>query len=244
MSIHMENDKNLMPIGKAAQFLGVSIMTLRRWDATGKLPAIKSPSGYRYYERKVLERFREDIFSIAKAWAKSQMAPDISEDCYCGTQDRFRARLERMATLLNREQTTFDLAPLLTAIAGEIGNNSFDHNLGNWPDVPGVFFSYNTNKRIIVLADRGVGIKATLKRVCPELKDDISALRVALTERISGRAPEQRGNGLKFVVDVAKENPVEISLQSGIAVSAIGRNGAQVSLADENIRGTLTKIGY
>jgi len=25
------------------------------------------------------------------------------------------------------------------AIAGEIGNNSFDHNIGNWPDMAGIF---------------------------------------------------------------------------------------------------------
>jgi len=244
MSIHMKSNKNLIPIGKAAEFLRVSVMTLRRWDASGKLPAIKSPSGYRYYEREVLERFSGDIFGLARTWAESQAAPEISKAYHCDTQDRFRARLEHMAILISQNQETFDVAPLLTAVAGEIGNNSFDHNLGNWPDVPGIFFAYDTNKRMIVLADRGVGIKATLSRVRPDLKDDIEALEVALTERISGRAPEQRGNDLKFVVDVAKGNPITVSLQSGVAFAAIGRNRAKVSLADRNIRGTLTKIRY
>lgn len=219
-------------------------MTLRRWDASGKLPAIKNPSGYRYYEREALERFSSDVFSIARTWAENQATPEILKDYYCDTQDRFRARLESMAILLSQKAEVSDLAPLLTAVTGEIGNNSFDHNLGNWPDVPGIFFAYDTGKRIVVLADRGVGIKATLRRVRPELKDDVEALKVALTERISGRAPEQRGNGLKFVVSVAAEYPIKMSLQSGIALATMNRAGAQVSLADRHIRGTLTKIEY
>lgn len=239
----MKKDKILIPIGKAAEFLGVSIMTLRRWDASRKLPAIKSPSGYRYYEREELERFSENLFDLAGAWAASEVSPDISKDYYCDTQDRFRARLEHMAILMSQEETTTDLAPLLTAVTGEIGNNSFDHNLGNWPNVPGIFFAYDINKRIIVLADRGVGIKATLLRVRPNLKDDIQALKTALTERISGRAPEQRGNGLKFVVSVTAKNPIKVNLQSGIAIAKIERK-IEISLATRNICGTLTKIEY
>lgn len=240
----MKSDKTLMPIGKAADFLGVSIMTLRRWDASGRLLAIKSPSGYRYYERETLERFRENLFGLAGTWAASEVAPDISKDYYRDTQDRFRARLEHMAILLSQEKTTSGLAPLLTAAAGEIGNNSFDHNLGNWPDAPGVFFAYDTNKRIIVLADRGVGIKTTLSRIRADLKDDVSALKVAMTERISGRAPEQRGNGLKFVVNTTKESQIKVTLQSGIAVAVIEKGEAKIALADKNIRGVLTKIEY
>ena len=31
------------------------------------------------------------------------------------------------------------LFSVIIAITGEIGNNSFDHNLGKWPDTPGIF---------------------------------------------------------------------------------------------------------
>lgn len=242
----MEKKNNLMSIGEAASYLGISVMTLRRWDASGKLKALRTPSGYRYYEREALSRFREDLFSLAQIWASSEIAPEIPSDFYSDTQDRFRARLERMAVSISSKPEMSDLAPLLTAVAGEIGNNSFDHNLGNWPDVPGVFFAYDAVKRIIVLADRGVGIRATLSRVRPNLKDDIDALKVAMTEHVSGRSPEQRGNGLKFVADVAKENSIGISLQSGIAVATINKEGNElaIALADRNIRGTLTKIEY
>ena len=242
----MNNSSKLLPIGKAASYLGVSIVTLRRWDDSGKLPALRRPSGYRYYERESIERFRRDLFSIAILWASSQVASDISDDQYSATQDRFRARLDRMAVLIDRYTKNSGLASLVTAVAGEIGNNSFDHNLGNWPDVQGVFFAYDVNKRLIVLADRGVGIKATLSRVRTNLKDDNEALEVAMTERLSGRFPEQRGNGLKFVVNVARDNLIRVSLQSGTANATIGKEDSQlkISLADRNVRGVLAKIEY
>ena len=63
-------------------------------------------------------------------------------------------------------------------------------------------------KRYIVLADRGLGILETLKQVRPTLKTHIEAVNVAFTEILSGRAPEKRGNGLKFVREVTFTNPL------------------------------------
>lgn len=242
----MRRNKNLLTIKEAAEFLHVSIDTLRRWDSSGKLKALRSAGGHRYYFPEQLDRFKQDLFSIARTWAESPQAPELSLQQYCETRDIFKARLDRMAIMLDSEPDSKELAPLLTAIAGEIGNNSFDHNLGNWPDVPGTFFDYDINKRIIVLADRGLGIRATLTRVRPDLKDDMIALRVAFTERLSGRAPEQRGNGLKFVRNVAIENPIGIYLQSGTAFARIAkdRGSLAIDLAERNIRGVLTHITY
>lgn len=242
----MKKDKNLLTIRQAAEFLGVSIDTLRRWDSKGKLKAVRSSGGHRYYPKEQLENFVLDFKAIARVWAESQTAPDLPPDYYCYTQDIFRARLDRMAFEFDRNSDTKNLAPLIVAVTGEIGNNSFDHNFGNWPDVLGVFFAYDTSKRIIVLADRGVGVRATLLRARPELKDDIVALRVAFTERISGRFPEQRGNGLKFVNNIATKNPIAVSLQSGTAVAEIAKQKGilKVGLADRYIRGTLAVITY
>ena len=47
------------------------------------------------------------------------------------------------------------------AVAGEIGNNSFDHNLGNWADMIGIFFYYDEKTHTIILADRGQGVLVT-----------------------------------------------------------------------------------
>jgi len=242
----MKKDKNLLTIKEAAGFLKVSIDTLRRWDSKGKLRAIRSSGGHRYYPKDQLESFMSDIKAITRLWAESQTAPELSPEHYCYTQDIFRARLDRMAFDLDNDSEIKSLTSLIVAVAGEIGNNSFDHNFGNWPDVPGVFFAYDTNKRLIILADRGVGIRATLLRVRPDLKDDITALLVAFTERVSGRSPEQRGNGLKFVNSIATKKPIGVSLQSGAAVAEIARQKGilKISLADRYLRGTLTVITY
>ena len=37
-------------IGQAAKELGVSIATLRRWEADGKIQAERTPTGHRRYE--------------------------------------------------------------------------------------------------------------------------------------------------------------------------------------------------
>lgn len=242
----MKKEKSLLTIGEAAEFLKISIDTLRRWDSTGKFKAIKSPGGHRYYSKEQLERFMLNLNAIARVWAESEIAPELSSDYHCGTQDIFKARLDKLALVLDNDLDTKNMTPLIIAITGEIGNNSFDHNFGNWPDVLGIFFAYDLNKRLIVLADRGIGIRATLLRVRPNIKDDLMALTIAFTERISGRAPEQRGNGLKFVKNVAIQNPIGVSLQSGIAVAEIAKqNGVlKVHLADRNIRGTLAIINY
>lgn len=140
-------------------------------------------------------------------------------DYYCETRDIFQARLSKMISILIKSGIKEDITYLVSALAGEIGSNSFDHNLGNWPDVMGIFFGYEVkNKKLtVILADRGRGILKTLKRVRPELKDDVIALRVAFKERVSGREPEKRGNGLKFVKENVQNQKMHLYFQSGNA---------------------------
>ncbi len=243
--VEIRKNKDLLSISEVADFLGVSINTLRLWDASGKLKAYRSAGGHRYYHREQIELFSQDLFSLAKVWAGSAQVPDISPDYYCETRDVFKVRLDKMAILLDKENSTKDLASLIIAVAGEIGNNSFDHNIGNWPDVPGIFFAHDLNKRIMVLADRGVGIRATINKVRADANNDMTALKLAFMEKISGRWPEQRGNGLKFVRGVALEHSIKIFLQSGIAVTEIERAAPfKVTIADRNIRGVISKINY
>src|SRR5438552_2717696 len=48
-----------LPVQEAAEYIGVSAQTLRRWDTAGKLrPVRHAVSGYRYYRRADLEPFR------------------------------------------------------------------------------------------------------------------------------------------------------------------------------------------
>src|SRR3989344_3549698 len=198
--------QELITISEAAQILGVSVDTLRRWDKTGKLNPIKtSEAGYRLYDRSQIELYLNDLFVFAKEWVLKDS--EIPSKFYCSNSAAFQTKLTQMQDLLMGVAELSSTFPLLVAVAGEIGNNSFDQNLGSWPDTPGIFFAYDVHKRTIVLADRGLGILTTLKRVKPELNTDEEALRVAFTEILSGRAPENRGNGLKFVRKIVAENP-------------------------------------
>jgi hypothetical protein len=138
------------------------------------------------------------------------------------------------------------LFSLIIAVTGEIGNNSFDHNIGKWPDAPGIFFGYDINKRHIVLADRGLGVLETLRQVRPELKNDTEALKVAFTEILSGRAPENRGNGLKFVREITMTQPIDLFFQSGDAEVRIQAPDRDFNLTrgQEMIRGCLVIIKF
>jgi DNA repair protein RadD len=52
----------LLSVGDAANYLGVSIQTLRRWDSSGKLKSTRHPaSKYRYYRLTDLEPFRTTL---------------------------------------------------------------------------------------------------------------------------------------------------------------------------------------
>lgn len=134
---------------------------------------------------------------------------------HCPTRDIFQSRLDHMSREMERNEPLKATFPLIAAILGEIGNNAFDHNLGNWRDAKGVYFVYDLKKKLALIADRGQGVLATLRRVKPELTTENEAIKVAFTEVISGRAPEQRGNGLKFVEAVARANNLTLYFYSG-----------------------------
>jgi len=56
------NLNDYMTVKKAATFLGVSPMTLRRWDNGKKLKAIRHPiNNYRLYTREQLEKILKGI---------------------------------------------------------------------------------------------------------------------------------------------------------------------------------------
>jgi len=238
-------DKKLLTITEAAKILGVSLDTLRRWDKSGKLPAQRKEGGtHRYYTQEDLELFSSDLQKLANFWALN--AGDIPSEFYCQNSAIFQARLLRTQEMLMSLARVEKITPLIVAIAGEIGNNSYDHNLGNWRDVPGTFFGHDVNKGIIVLADRGQGVLKTLKRVKPSLTNHEDALRVAFTETISGRAPESRGNGLKFVRKVISENPIDLLFRSGDAELTMRGNNPDLNIAKSKttIPGCLAVINF
>lgn len=206
----------LLTISQAAEYLGVSLNTLRRWDENGKLVAIKKDGGtHRYYHEKDLEIFASDLIKFASEWIRDGI--EFPGTFYCPTSSIFNARLTKMEYALIQKPGFEKLYSLIVLITGEIGDNSFAHNLGKWPDTAGIFFGYDLTKGIIVLADRGWGVLETLRHVRPQLPSHVAAVEVAFTEFISGRAPEKRGNGLKTVREIVTEQPIDLFYTSGDA---------------------------
>lgn len=239
--------KQYLSIGQAAKYLGISEQTLRRWDADGSFKAsFVSPGGHRFYSIADLAKRTKGIYQIAKEWASSPNAEEPLEAFYCPSIEKFKTRLERMAHEMEAKDTLRDIGPVVASIAGEIGNNSFDHNIGNWPDVPGAFFAYDLGKRIVALADRGRGVLATLRTTKADLQNDADALRVAFTEVLTGRAPEHRGNGLKYVRKAVTKFNFHLLFQSGDSEVDLkeGRDEVQSTGAAVAIRGSLALLEF
>jgi len=239
------DDDKLIPIGEAAKMLGVSVDTLRRWDESGAFPATKSPGAHRYYSRIQIELYRNELYAAAKSWVTAKSNEPPVPDFYCESQPRFQSRLMKMQTLLEESEAKIPWFSLIVLAVGEMGNNSFDHNIGNWPNVPGIFYAYDLKKGQVVLADRGRGVLATLRNARPELTSNVEALRVAFTEYVSGRTPERRGNGLKSVRTVVETYPISILFRSGNA-SATLRHGEPMNIEkmEEEIPGCLIELKY
>lgn len=238
----------LISIGEAAMRLGVSIDTLRRWDKSGKLIATRK-NNIRYYLEKDIDVFLNELSVIAFDWVSAEKNTELPGMLYCQDSSIFQARLAKLQEALIRASISNSILSLLVAITGEIGNNSFDHNLGNWPDTPGIFFGYDVNKREIVLADRGQGILKTLQRVRSELKNYKEALSIAFTEVISGRSPEDRGNGLKFVRKIILSNPISLFFQSGdfqLGINGIAgeKNDMEIKKSKQSIQGCFAIIKF
>lgn len=243
----MTRNSQFLSISQAARYLGVSIQTLRNWQKAGTFRAtFVSPGGHRYYSFADLERRTKGLAQAALDWASAENPTTIPEGWYCSTSDVFKARLERMTNELLARPARSSIAPLIASAAGEVGNNSYDHNLGNWPDTLGTLFAYDLGKRLIVLADRGVGVLATLRRIRPDLATHKDALQVAFTEIITGRAPEHRGNGLKYVRKALLQAHARLRFWSGDALVEIDSKSEDIRLlvATRHVRGCVAVIEF
>lgn len=243
----------LITIRQASKLIGVSFDTLRRLDKAKKLlPVRRKKTGHRYYRKKDIENYNiKNLFKLAKLWIKDNSGFEPRYDFYSPDSFIFKSRLIRMENDLKKTKGLDSIYSLISAISGEIGNNSFDHNLGNWPDIPGIFFAYNLNKKIVVLADRGLGILATLRNIKPKLASHQEALYVAFTKIISGRTPESRGNGLKFVRDVVMNNKIGLFFQTGNAYLKIMKSKTknqnhnfEIKKSNINFHGCLALIKF
>ena len=153
------------------------------------------------------------------------------------TRDVFAARIQ--SYILETQKY------LEAAIIGEIGNNTFDHNFifeNNHPR--GVYCNLSYMQKYTVLADFGKGVKQSLLAVLPSMGSDLEAVETAFTKRISGRFPEQRGNGLKFVSEVIQQNNWNLFFQSGSGSCSI--DGTEMKFYERpiSITGCLAVIDF
>jgi len=246
-------ESKLISVGEAAKLMGLSIKTLQRWDNSGKFPSIRRPGGHRYYNIRDIKKYlatlatsKQDLFMMANYWAGNIDPSEPDRIFYCPNSAVFLSKLTSLQNKLAEIAEIKNTFPLIVAMAGEIGDNSFAHNIGNWPDIPGIFFGYDNVRKEIVLADRGRGILETLKRVRPSLENSNDALFVAFTEIISGRAPEERGNGLKYVRKIAISNNISLYFKTGDAELEIKTGDADLNIKNtrSNIRGCIALIKF
>lgn len=160
-----------------------------------------------------------DLDAVTR-WLQAPTLAESPQSFVCETRDILTARLPNLTSLVKKGLPE-TLLPLVISTIGEIGNNSFDHNIGHWRDVPGCWFETQVTggKLWICLADRGQGIFQSLVRVHTTLADDQEAIKMAFETVISGRSPEKRGNGLKFV----RENLSGLSGSGLACISGTGR---------------------
>lgn len=239
-------DNNHLSIGNVARMLSVSIETLRRWDRSGKFTATRTEGDQRRYSLESIENFlEENLFWGAKRWSMKGQSEPI-EIFYCPNKAVFEARKNVMEKLLKNE--VGEAYSLISTSAAEIGNNCFDHNLGKWTDVVGMYFGYSFEQRRIVLADRGIGILRTLRQTLPDLDNEKDALYIAFTEMVSGRAPEARGNGLKWVRRNVEGGYFNLTFQTGSTELILGANQTlskdDISENNQNLPGCLALIEY
>src|SRR5438445_4587146 len=106
-----------------------------------------------------------DLEAVA-GWIKASTLATSPSSSVCETRDVFSARLPHLKSFV-KNGLPESVLPSVISTAGEIGNNSFDHNLGQWRDVPGCWFeSQLTGKNLwIGIADRGQGIFKSLSKV-------------------------------------------------------------------------------
>lgn len=149
-------------------------------------------------DSKVIKSAKEHI-------TKSSQEKD--SDFFCSSRDIFQARLDSFIQNSNKY--------LESALIGEIGNNTFDHN---WQyaenQMRGAYLNLTFMNRYVVLADYGRGIRESLSSVI-KLANDVQAVQTGFTKMISDRAPEQRGNDLKFVAETAISKLWSLYYQTG-----------------------------
>lgn len=171
---------------------------------------------------------------------------NIHEVMHCFYRDEFNARLGRFITMFKNFGLNEEDAQRATALVGELGNNVFDHNLGNWPTkATGCIIAaqrYPSTKSIeIAVGDPGVGFYGSLKAAFPGVKNDIEAIKLGLAGN-TGRIGEIRGNGLKLIQQWTLQNfSGKVMIHSGNGLVIVNKAGIKEYTVNK-ILGTIAQF--
>ncbi|MBU0569258.1 hypothetical protein KKB40_00560 [Patescibacteria group bacterium] len=204
-----------------------------------------------------LKRMRFDVFLGEIGYSKEAgqlMKFDMGERknlnaqeiTYCKYRDEFNANLENFIRMFANFGLCKSDTYRATALVGELGNNVFDHNSGNWPtDIGGCIIAgqnYPKKKLIeIAVGDPGIGFKQSLEVAFPNLSSDIAAIKKGLAG-FTGRIGEKRGNGLKLIQEwVLKNFSGNVIIQSGKGLVIVNQKGT-VEREVPRILGTVASL--
>lgn len=171
---------------------------------------------------------------------------DIHEMMHCSYRDEFNARLSRFIAMFKNFGLNESDAQRATALVGELGNNVFDHNLGNWPTtISGCIIVAqhypNTHAIEIAVGDPGVGFYGSLKGAFPDINNDIEAIKLGLAGN-TGRIGEIRGNGLKLIQQWTLQNfSGTVMIHSGDGLVIVGKSGIKDTKVNK-ILGTVAQF--
>lgn len=171
---------------------------------------------------------------------------NIHELSHCNYRDEFDGRLPRFMQIFQNFGLDINNAAQATTLIGELGNNTFDHNLGSWPtDISGniiIAQNYPKLKKIqIVVGDPGVGFLGSMQPAYPELTNDLEAIKKGLSG-FTGRIGEKRGNGLKLIQQWTINDFYGIvSIQSGAGLIDVNADGMEKREV-QNTLGTIAQL--
>lgn len=197
-----------------------------------------NPETLHYLERMHLDvvlhelGYREQAEQLQAHTGSERDAVSFHEILHCVASDAFSARLGRFERMFHSFGLDDDLVKRATVLIGELGNNAFDHNLGNWPtNVSGVFIAaqnYSKLRRVeVAVGDPGVGFRVSLHNAFPDISNDVEAIKKGLAG-FTGRVGEKRGNGLKVIQHWTVDNfSGTLTIRSGNGLVRVSRAGIE-----------------
>ena len=188
-----------------------------------------------------------DPFFSAQSYLTSGRFTPVENVWFFEDRNQLRGRLPGWYKQMESWTGNENQAALLSSLLGELANNAFDHNLGMWTGPPGCLVGLSIRSKTICVsvADRGQGIISSLRKQLPAGTSPDEVMRIAFEERVSGRAPEQRGNGLKFVRNGVDGRRQRLYCFSGNTVYGKGNLIFKINRKSlENSPGTLSVIEW